>query len=86
MGRYQVHRSDANAKTIREGLEARGVSVEPIGRPLDFLCGVKGQTYLLEIKTAKGKLEPSQEDFLMRWRGQAAVVRTLEEALKELGL
>ena len=85
MGRYQVHRSDANAAAIRAGLEAHGADVEPIGRPLDWLVGFRGRTFVLECKTARGQIRPSQENFLLRWRGHAAVVRTLEEALKEIG-
>ena len=84
MARYAYHRLDANHAAIRDGLEAVGASVEPDG-PLDLIVGFRGRNYLLEVKTAKGKLRPSQERFWAHWRGQKALVRTLEEALKEIG-
>lgn len=85
MGRYQVHRSDANADEIIDALRAVGASVEPLGRPVDVAVGFRGVTYLLEIKTRRGAVRPSQRDFLERWRGHAAVVRSADEALKEIG-
>ncbi len=84
MARYAYHQLDANHRDIRAGLEAVGATVEPKG-PLDMLVGFRGANYLLEVKTATGKLRPSQERFLSRWKGQAIVVRTMEEALKAIG-
>jgi hypothetical protein len=84
MARYSYHQLDANHGAIREGLEAVGATVDGKG-PLDLLVGFRGANYLLEVKTAKGKLRPSQERFMARWRGQAIVVRTLDEALKAIG-
>ena len=80
MARYSYHRLDANHDDVREALEARGATVESIG-PLDLIVGHAGRTYLIEVKTAKGKLRPKQEKFLARWKGHAAVVRTPDEAL-----
>lgn len=84
MARYAYHKLDANHAAIREGLEAVGATVEPKG-PLDLLVGFEGVNYLLEVKTAKGKLRPSQERFLGRWKGQATVVRDLDTALRIIG-
>lgn len=84
MARYAYHQLDANHIEIRDGLIAAGATVEPKG-PLDLLVGFRGANYLLEVKTAKGKLRPSQERFLGRWKGQATVVRDLETALRTIG-
>jgi hypothetical protein len=84
MAKYSYHRLDANHRAIVEGLRERGVSVELKG-PLDVLCGFRGRNYLLEVKTARGKVRRSQEGFLQSWKGQAAIVRNLEEALREIG-
>lgn len=80
MAKYAYHRLDANHQAIVDGLRALGVSVCLKG-PLDALCGFRGRNVLLEFKTGRGKLRASQTAFLDAWRGQAAVVRTLEEAL-----
>ena len=85
MARWQTHRSDANAKAIIDAWRTFGASVELIGRPLDALVGFRGRTYLVEIKTSKGKLRASQVKFLDLWRGQSAIVRTVDEALKLIG-
>lgn len=84
MARYSYHQLDANHRDIRAGLEAVGATVDAKG-PLDLLVGFRGANYLLEVKTAKGKLRASQERFLDRWKGQAVVVRTMDEALKAIG-
>lgn len=84
MARYSYHQLDANHRDIRAGLEAAGATVDSKG-PLDLLVGFRGANYLLEVKTAKGKLRPSQARFLSAWKGQAVVVRTMDEALKAIG-
>lgn len=81
MARYAYHRLDANHEEIRQALEQAGATVESIG-PLDLIVGAHGRTYLLEVKTAKGKLRPKQAQFLSRWKGHAAVVRTADEAIQ----
>jgi len=80
VARYSYHRLDANHVEIRDGLKQCGCSVSEKG-PLDLLVGYRGRNYLIEIKTAKGKLRPSQEKFFAEWRGQKALVRTLDEAV-----
>lgn len=44
-----------------------------------------GNTLLLEIKTADGKLEPGQVEWLWNWNGRAMVVRSSCEALDAIG-
>ena len=85
MGKYHVHRNDANTDAIVEALEAVGATVTRLGNPLDLLVGRRGTNYLLEVKTASGKLRASQKRFLSLWRGQAAVVRSADEALHAIG-
>ncbi len=55
------------------------------GRP-DLLVGFRGETYLLEVKSPKGRLEDSQVTWHADWRGRpVAVVRTPTEALRAIG-
>lgn len=85
MAKYSYHQLDSNHKVIRDGLQARGVSTYS-GGPLDLIAGFRGRSFLLEVKTLTGKVRPSQEAFLAAWRGQADVVRTLEEACHVVGV
>lgn len=85
MAKYAYHRLDANHREIRAGLRAVGATVDEKG-PLDLLVGFRGANYLLEVKTATGKLRASQEAFLGHWQGQACVVRDLGDALRAIGL
>jgi VRR-NUC domain. len=84
MARYAYHRKDNNHDEIRDALERVGATVVPDG-PVDLVVGFRGATYLIEVKTAKGKLRPTQENFVRRWKGHVAVVRTIDEALKVIG-
>jgi len=84
MARYAYHRKDNNHDEIRDALERVGATVVPDG-PVDLVVGFRGATYLIEVKTAKVKLRPTQENFVRRWKGHVAVVRTIDEALKVIG-
>ena len=48
----------------------------------DLLIGARGQNILMEIKTDNGTLTSDQVEFHGNWRGQIAVVRTIDEALR----
>lgn len=87
MAKYSYHRLDGNAKAIRDGLRKAGASVDP-RCPLDWLVGFRGKNYLLEVKTAAGfkRRSEKQQAFLDGWRGQTAIVQTLEEALRAIEL
>ena len=85
MAKYSYHRTDANAAAIFAAMEQAGASVYR-GGPLDAIVGKGGDTWLVEIKTARGKLRASQTKFLARWRGNAMVIRTVEEGLKLIGM
>ncbi len=81
VAKYAYHRLDANHQAIRDALEQMGATVDP-RCPGDLLVGFEGRNYLLEVKTSKGKLKASQEAFQAGWRGQYAVVRSVDEALR----
>lgn len=52
-----------------------------------MLVGVAGRTYLLELKSKKGKERAAQVKFRTEWiGGPIALVRTPEEALAAIGL
>jgi hypothetical protein len=78
---------DANESPIVKGLKQIGCSVHRLHAPLDLLVGFQGRTFLIEVKAERGpkgggggKLTPDQVKFLASWRGQHAIVRTLDEA------
>ena len=85
MAKYSYHRTDANAEAILSAMEQAGASIYR-GGPLDAIAGIRGENVLIEIKTARGRLRASQKAFLARWKGQAFVVRTVEDGLKLVGL
>lgn len=85
-------RKDANQGPIVEGLRAVGATVDILdgrGRP-DLLVGYRGRNWLLEVKDpaqppSARQLTPAQREWHAGWRGQKAVVETLEEALVVIG-
>lgn len=88
-------KTDDNQQEIVSALRKAGCSVAVTsnvhdGFP-DIAVGRAGKTYLLEIKDSKKppsarKLTEDQERFHANWRGHVAVVNTVEQALKEVGL
>ena len=47
----------------------------------DLLVGFRGKSYLMEVKTAKGYIRPTQVLFFTTWRGgEIAVVRSFDDA------
>lgn len=83
--RWIVTRVDEGSAQVRDALRAYGVEVVVIGRPVDWLCGVRGRNYLLEFKTPgrrRRRDQKKQDLFLATWPGQVVVVKTLDEALK----
>jgi hypothetical protein len=81
---------DANQAEIVAALRQIGASVQPLhavgqGCP-DLLVGWRGMVSLLEIKDGSKppsarKLTPDQEKWHAAWRGQVAVVETVEQAI-----
>lgn len=89
------HRIDANQHEIVAVLIQAGYSVHDLSAVgagiTDILVGgvdrMTGQraNWLLEIKVAEGQLNARQVEWHAAWRGQRAVVRTVDEALKAVG-
>jgi Holliday junction resolvase len=87
-------RIDDNQPEIVRALRAVGATVEVSsavggGFP-DLVCGYRGNTYLLEVKDgkkppSKRKLTPDQVEWHDRWRGQVAIVKSINEALNVIG-
>lgn len=83
-------RVDKNQAEIAEALIQAGCSVLRIhgvghGAP-DLIVGRKKVSYLLEVKSGKGKLTLDEETFQACWAGHYAVVRNIQEALSAVGL
>lgn len=86
-------RIDDNQKEIIAGLRKIGASVVSLaavkkGLP-DIIVGYQGVNYLFEIKdgskpASRRKLTPSQEILHANWKGQIAIVNTLEEAIAKI--
>ena len=79
-------KADANQKEIMKALEQVGCTIEDAssmgkGFP-DLIVGRAGVTYLLEVKSEKGKLNPTQTEWHDEWRGQKAIVRSPIEAIQ----
>lgn len=84
---------DAQAAIV-QALRDAGCSVRSVadvgGGFVDLVAGRRGRNYLLEVKTGERpcdrKLTPAERQFHASWRGQIAVVSTVEEALREVGV
>jgi len=80
---------DNNQAEIVEALRAVGASVVVLSRVgqgvADLACGYRGFTYFLEVKSDGGELTPAERRFMEQWRGQYAIVRSVDEALRVIG-
>lgn len=90
----RARRVDQNCAEIRDGLRALGYSVIVWNGVCDLVVGHAGRTYLLEVKnparTPSGLRQDaaktiSQQKMRAEWKGQWAVVKTLDEALAVMG-
>jgi hypothetical protein len=89
MSARRAARIDANQPEIVAALRGVGASVQPIhtlgqGVP-DILVGWQGRNYLLEAKQGRGKLTEDEAEWHVLWRGQVAVVRSVDDALAVIG-
>lgn len=85
---------DANQAEIVRALRAVGAVVTSTasagsGFP-DLAVGYRGKTFLLEVKDgsrppSERRLTPAQEEWHAAWRGQVAVVETVQQALEVIG-
>lgn len=65
---------------------AHVVSLASVGNGCpDLLAGFRGRNFLLECKSARGRLRVAQSAFLDSWPGAVYVVRGPLEALKAIG-
>lgn len=77
-------RVDDNQAAIVDALRRAGCNIESLhevghGVP-DLLVGRHGVNYLLEVKAPCGRLTGKQPEWHATWRGQVAIVRTVDEA------
>ena len=81
---------DANQAEIVDALRQAGASVLVLSRVgqgcPDLAVGFRGKTFFMEIKTVRGALTPAEDEFMYKWRGHYAIVRTPEEALRAIGV
>ena len=85
---------DSNQREIVAALRGVGVTVQTLhtvgkGCP-DLLIGVRGTNLLIEVKDgakppSARKLTPDEEDWHAKWRGQVAIVESVEQALDLVG-
>lgn len=91
MGQQYSSRVDANQPAIVAALRSVGATVQHLhtvghGCP-DLLVGRSGATYLLEVKSDKGKLTPQEQEWHDTWGGKpVSIVRTIEEGIRAIGL
>lgn len=81
---------DNNQAEIVEDLRRVGATVQILsdvgqGCP-DIVVGFRGRNYLMEIKDGFGRLNKLQAEWHTLWRGQVAVVKTFDEALRVITL
>lgn len=84
-------RVDSNHREVVKALRDIGASVQSIadigkGAP-DLLCGLRNRNTILEVKNgklppSKRQLTPDEKVWHQKWRGQIAVVGSIEEALR----
>jgi hypothetical protein len=77
---------DGNQAAIVKALRAVGASVEPLHRVgagcPDLLVGYRRKNLLLEVKDGpKAPMTGDQVEWHETWRGQVAVVRSVDDAL-----
>ena len=81
---------DENQAEIVDAFRRCGASVVSLadvgGGIPDLLIGYRDVTFLVEVKTAEGKLNDLQKKWHARWNGQIAIVRSVDDVLRLLGL
>ena len=79
-------RTDANQEEIVMALRAVGCSVTLLHRVgsgcPDLLVGRDGRNWLMEIKQPGKKLNLLEEMWHHNWRGQVAIVESVEQAIE----
>lgn len=86
------NRTDGNHREIVKALESCGATVQDLsqvgGGCPDILIGIFGKNYLIEIKNPETKYDLSGEQIVWhdRWKGQKIVVKSIDEALRVIGV
>lgn len=87
------HGTDANQQQIVEALRAAGyfvVDLSQVGGGVpDLLVNSYSRTVLLEVKNMDGKgdeLTEAEAEFHAAYRGELHIVRSVEDALKAMGV
>lgn len=90
---HRAARIDANQTAITDALRKMGATVLHLhqlgaGCP-DILAGYKGVNILVEIKDgnkppSKRRLTPDEQAWHATWRGQVAIVESVEDAVRLL--
>ena len=82
-------RRDANQQEIVEALRKIGATVidlADVGKDCpDILAGYQDKNFLIEIKIPTGKLTPGQAEFLIYWRGQVGIAKSIQDAFRIIG-
>ena len=72
---------DAIEQDVIAAIRAQGISVYPTDMPVDLICGFKGVTYLVEVKSGpKATTTDAQKKFTASWRGHYQIIRSIAEA------
>lgn len=82
-------RRDSTHRQVVDALKALGASVfdcaDVGGGFPDLVVGYRGLTYLIEVKSSRGKLRESQHEFAAGWRGgRVYVVRSVADVRQAL--
>ena len=85
-GRVDANQGDIVGALLLVGATPRSLSSLGDGCP-DLLVGFRQRTYLMEIKSPKGRLTDQQKDWIASWNGSPVhIVHTIDEALKAIGV
>lgn len=79
----QKAKRDGNEPVIVKALEARGVIVERLDKPVDLLCRYRGRVFLAEVKAEgayRDKRQVAQNEFVDLW--QVPILRTLDDVVE----
>lgn len=79
-------RTDVNHKTIINAFKKLGFSVKDLsavgeGFP-DLLIALRGNNYLIEVKSEKGKLNDRQKKFIDTWNSPVYVIHSTDEVIE----
>lgn len=84
---YLVLRNNSGLIIISSNGKHRAIKMGTVGSPDIIACSPKGQFVAIECKSNKGKITPSQKQFLDNVRkrgGLALVVRNIDDLIKGL--